>query len=172
MTNFHRGIEIERKYIIMKPCILTLSSLPGYTVSEIEQIYLLSSGNGTHRIRRRTMGGFTRYYETKKTRIDNMSAIEEEGEISAAEYATLAKRIDPVTRPIYKTRHTFLSGERTFEVDIYPDWKNTAIMETELPDRTTAAEIPPIIKVLREVTGMKNYSNAAMSRRFPEEERL
>ncbi len=98
-----------------------------------------------------------------------MSVIEDEAEISAEEYAELKEKIDTATRPLYKARHTFRYGEQLFEVDIYPEWENTAIMEAELPSRDTELFLPPFIKVVREVTGVKGYSNAAMSRSFPSE---
>ena len=49
---------------------------------------------------------------------------------------------------------------------------NTAIMETELDSREKQVKIPSFIEILREVTGDKAYSNAGMSRRFPEEDKL
>ena len=171
MAKLNRGIEIERKYIIMKPSVSDMSGYPDYSVSEIEQIYLSSPEGITHRVRRRSFGDVTRYYETRKTRIDKMSVIEDEGEISPEEYARLKENIDVATRPLHKTRHTFRYGEQVFEVDIYPEWSSTAIMEAELQARDTELLFPPFIKVLREVTGIKGYSNAAMSRDFPSEDK-
>ena len=42
-------------------------------------------------------------------------------------------------------------------------------METELESREEEVEFPSFIEILREVTGDKAYSNAAMSRTFPAE---
>jgi len=42
-------------------------------------------------------------------------------------------------------------------------------METELPSEDTNTDIPPFIKIIKEVTGIKAYSNASMSRAFPNE---
>ena len=170
MAKLNRGIEIERKYIIMKPSVEALITMPDYTVSDIEQTYLASDGNVTHRVRARMTGGITTYYETKKTRIDAMSVIEDEGVITAAEYNELLQGIDPATRTLKKTRHTFSFGGLTVEIDVYPEWEHTAIMECELPSRETVPTFPDFIKILREVTGVKGYSNASMSRRFPPEE--
>ena len=61
-------------------------------------------------------------------------------------------------------------GGQLFEIDVYPAWKNTAIMETELDDREREVEIPTFIEIIREVTGYKAYSNASMSKSFPKED--
>ena len=162
-------IEIERKYVISMPDVCAMQSEEGYTSSDIEQIYLKSSPRVTHRIRSRAKGGVTKYTETKKVRISGMSAYEDEREITESEFLTLRENIDPDTTPIIKTRHTFVYQSQLFEIDVYPNWQTCAIMETELPSEDTVVEIPSFIKIIKEVTGIKAYSNASMSRSFPEE---
>ena len=162
-------IEIERKYVISMPDVCAMQSEEGYTSSDIEQIYLKSSPRVTHRIRSRTKGGVTKYTETKKVRISGMSAYEDEREITESEFLTLRENIDPDTTPIIKTRHTFVYQSQLFEIDVYPNWQSCAIMETELPSEDTVVEIPSFIKIIKEVTGIKAYSNASMSRVFPKE---
>lgn len=162
-------IEIERKYVISMPDVCAMQSEKNYTASDIEQIYLKSSPRITHRIRSRTKGGVTKYTETKKMRISGMSAIEDEREITESEFLSLRESIDPDTTPIIKTRHTFVYCGQLFEIDIYPNWKSCAIMETELPSEDTEVEIPTFINIIKEVTGIKAYSNASMSRVFPKE---
>ena len=163
------NLEIERKYVIAMPDIAQLALEDSYSSSEIIQIYLRGRAGETHRVRRRTYDGISIYTETRKLRIDEMSVAETEGEISEAEFDSLSRDILDGTRPVRKTRHTFVSGGQLFEIDIYPEWKNTAIMETELPSRETSVAIPDFIRIIREVTGDKAYSNASMSRTFPKE---
>ena len=98
-----------------------------------------------------------------------MSVTEIEGKISEERFAELSSHIADGTKPVIKTRHTFLYKGKIFEIDVYPEWKSTAIMETELSDREECVEIPSFIEIIREVTGEKVYSNAAMSRIFPTE---
>ena len=164
------GVEIERKFIIKKPYLPELSKREGYTKSEILQIYLPAPKGETHRIRSRSYGKSTVYIETKKRRIDPMSVIETEREIDEAEFTALSQNIKRGTRPIHKFRHTFPYKDHVFEIDIYPEWRDTCIMEVELEKRDTPVDLPPFIKIIKEVTGGKNYSNAAMSRSFPREE--
>ena len=98
-----------------------------------------------------------------------MSSTETEREISPDEFDILAKNIKEGTNPINKTRFTFKYEGQTFEIDVYPEWKSSAIMETELEDRDTVVEFPDFIKILSDVTGNRRYSNAAMAKSFPEE---
>ena len=169
-NNTKSAVEIERKYIIKMPDLSVLSSQNDYTVSEILQIYLPSEQGETRRVRRRASKDRTLYIETKKLRIDGMSSEEIERELTEGEFDLLASSPLAGTSPIIKARHTFIFEGQLFEIDIYPQWKSTAIMETELQARDTKIEMPPFIEIVREVTGVKGYSNAAMSRSFPPEE--
>ncbi len=162
-------IEIERKYIIKMPSVAFLRGEEGYTESRIVQIYLESENGVTHRIRSRKYEGFTEYTETKKTRVDSMSAFEEEKEISEEKFLCLSEKIKSGSHPLIKTRYTFLYKGVKVEIDVYPGWERSAILETELETREAVAELPSFIEVVREVTGDKRYSNAAMSQVFPKE---
>lgn len=163
-------IEIERKYIIAMPDISRLRELCGFTESRIEQIYLSTASGNTHRVRKRDFGNAVEYTETCKERIDGMSVREREREISENEFMALSKNIAEGTRPLKKIRYTFDFSNQTFELDVYPEWKSTAIMETELKSRDEMVEMPDFITIIREVTGERAYSNASMSRNFPKEE--
>ena len=164
------GLEIERKYIIKMPNLAELELQNGYSKSDILQIYLPSSVGETHRIRRRDYGDRVVCTETRKIRIDKLSSTEIEGEIDLATFDKMASEPLAGTQPILKTRHTFLYLSQLFEIDVYPQWQNTAIMETELDSGDRVVEIPSFINIIREVTGNKAYSNAGMSRAFPTEE--
>ena len=170
MAEFKEGIEIERKYIIMKPDVELLRKQEGYTVSEIRQTYLASSDAVTRRVRHRRYKDADRYYETIKMRVDGMSSLESEREVSCEEYELLLRDIKAGTSTIIKERHTFEHLGHTIEIDIYPEWCRTAILEVELPTRDTPVRLPSFISVLREVTGNKGYSNASMAKQFPPED--
>ena len=162
-------IEIERKYVIMMPTDEELSSSDSHTSSRITQIYLDSAKGTTHRVRRREWETGTVYYETLKQRIDAISVVETEGEIGKERYLELAANPARGTHPITKVRHTFSYLGKLFEVDIYPEWQKTCILETELSSREETVEFPEFIKVVREVTGEREYSNHSMSHSFPPE---
>lgn len=163
-------LEIERKYIIEMPDERVIALQEKYTSTEIEQIYLTSAEGITHRVRARKGVSGTVYTETKKIRLTKLSAIEDEREIDEKEYNELKKDIKAGTRVIKKTRYTFEFSNQLFEIDVYPEWKRTAIMETELEDEDVTVSMPPFISIKREVTGMRAYSNAGMSHEFPKED--
>ncbi len=163
------GVEIERKFIIEKPDTQILSRIEGYTESEILQIYLAAGSGETRRIRRRAYSEKTLFFETHKIRIDRMSATEIEKEISEEEFEEKRQMIKSGTSPVKKIRYTFLYEGHTFEIDVYPEWKRSSIMEVELKSREEKVEFPPFVKIIKEVTGNKDYSNASMSRKFPKE---
>ena len=163
--------EIERKFIIEKPSLEALAQFEGYSASEILQIYLENTERGaTHRIRRRAfLGGAVEFTENTKERIDRMSVIEREESISEERFYALAKKIDKRTRPLKKCRYTVPFGGRTLEIDVYPEWEKSCILEIELQGREDGYELPDFIQVIKEVTGDKRYSNHSMSVIFPEE---
>jgi len=167
------NVEIERKYIIAKPDSEQMAGMSDYTESDILQIYLTSPENLTRRIRRRSyLGGRVEYTETAKIRIDKMSSREFERELSEEEFCKLSDLRAPGRAPIRKIRHSFTYLGQLFEIDEYPEWKATCIMETELASREDKVEFPDFIRVIAEVTGDKRYSNAAMSGHFPEETKV
>ena len=167
--NSDKHIETERKYIIRKPDVKFLEGLEGYTVSEITQIYLSLSKEKTDRIRKRVFPSRTDYTRTVKLRVDKMSNIENEREITEEEFTELSAYMREDTVPLSKTRHTFSYLGKTFEIDIYPYWERSCIMEVELDFSDRDVTLPPFIEIIREVTGDRTYSNALMSKSFPSE---
>ena len=166
MTN----LEIERKYVIEKPSLEKMRECDAYTASDIVQIYLDAEAGVTRRVRSRAYSdGRVQYFETEKERVDEMSSIEREREITKVDFDNFSLQIAAKTRPIIKTRHTFDYLGQTFEIDVYPEWERTCIMEIELASRATEVQMPDFIHIIAEVTGDRRYSNAAMSRSFPEE---
>ncbi len=162
-------VEIERKYVIKLPQRAVLACLDGYSESEILQIYLKGAPGLTHRVRRRTEVGVSVFTETKKRRIDKMSSFEDECEIDEQRFSELAKEQREGSMPILKRRITFIYEERLFEIDIYPSWTKSCIMEIELSTREEEIIFPPFIEIIADVTGEKAYSNSSMSQKFPDE---
>lgn len=166
------SIETERKYIICMPDISDMAKEQDYSVSSITQTYLSSPAGITNRVRKRVYADTVTYTQTKKIRIDKISSYEDEREISEKEYSALLSDIKHGTTPVIKERHTFSYLGQVFEIDIYPQWSITAIMETELDDKDKEVIMPPFISIVREVSGLSGYSNAAMSHSFPQEDEI
>lgn len=162
-------IETERKFIILIPDAKRMSEIPGHGVSDITQTYLDSAPGITERVRMREYPERTEYTHTKKRRISPVSSIEDERELGPREYSSLLGRIKPGTRAIRKTRHTLPYLSHTLEIDIYPEWEHQCIMECELDGEDEDITLPDFITVIREVTGIKKYTNASMAKEFPKE---
>ncbi len=160
-------VEIERKFIIKMPSAEALQAMPNYSKSDICQIYVESPRGITHRVRSRKYPDRTDFTETVKIRLDKMSADENESFITEERFLEMSKKIKSGTAPLIKVRHTFDWHGHTFEINIYPEWEDTCILEVELTSRDEAIEFPEVITPICEVTGVKAYTNAAMSQRFP-----
>ena len=172
MEKFNIGIETERKYIIKMPDFKQISTQNHYSKSEILQIYLSGAEGETRRVRRRIFDDKIQYTETRKIRINATSSTEMEREITEEEFSSVSSLALQGYTPIEKTRFTFIYNNQLLEIDVYPNWTKTAILETELDSPDKIVEFPDFIKIIREVTGDKAYSNAGMSRKFPEEDVL
>ncbi len=162
-------LEIERKWLIVRPDEASLAAWPGGERSEIVQTYLVSRTGETRRVRARTRGGVTVYTCTVKRRLSAMAAEEDERVISAGEYAALLAEADPTCRPIEKVRWRLPWGALCCEVDLYPFWSRQAVLEIELPEVDCTVELPAALRVIAEVTGVRGYSNHALARTIPEE---
>ena len=165
------NIETEHKYIIKMPSQMLLSTLPS---SKIEQTYITSDGgdNVTERVRRREYDDRVVYTHTKKRRVSDMSHEEYEDEITAEEYGALLTRKCADTATLYKTRYLLSYMGQTFELDVYTFWQNIAVMELEVGKESDAVTLPPEIEVVREVTGDRRFTNAALSRSVPDESEI
>ena len=162
-------IETERKLVILMPDREKMKKEDNYTESRIEQIYLYDP-DITRRVRKREFSnGVCEYTENTKRRISRMSCIENERRISAEEYSDLSLRIEDGARPLAKMRITFSFVGKTVEIDTYPEWGKTAILEVELEREDENIALPEYITVVKEVTGEKAYSNHSMAHNFPKE---
>ena len=161
-----KKIETERKFIIQIPDAVALAAQADYTESEITQIYL-EDEECTHRIRKRCYGSVTEFTENTKRRISTLSCIENERTIDEAEFLLLSKKIQHGTAPLFKTRRTFSYDGKTVELDFYPQWQKSCVMEIELESERAELKLPDFIKIVREVTGERAYSNHSMAHKFP-----
>lgn len=160
--------EIERKYLIVRPedTVLARHSVQRW---EILQIYLRAEAGVTARIRQVIEGEETRYYYTEKRRINDVAAEELEREITDVEYLRLFRRVDTALKPIRKCRWRIPHAGHVLEVDIYPFWEKTAVLEIEFADESESAEIPAWITVLKDVTADHRYKNVSLAREVPQE---
>ena len=161
--------EIERKFLIYYPNIKELENMENCTKVDISQTYLKTKDDRERRIRARGIDGDYLYYLTEKRKISNMKRIEIERKLTQNEYLTLLMESDNKLHTIHKTRYCLSENNQYFEIDIYPEWKNQAIMEIELNDENENINTPKFIKIIKEVTNDDNYKNYQMSKEIPKE---
>lgn len=156
-------IELEKKFLIEYPKLDFIMEKYSAKKYEIEQIYLLSK-EGSRRIRKRKSDDKTAYIETIKIRINGSKCYEYEREISEEEYECFKADADPNCSPIIKDRYVFNYKGKALELDVYPFWKDKAVLEIELKSEEDPYFIPDEIKVLKDVSDDKKYKNAALAR--------
>lgn len=154
-------IETERKYLIKLPTEQQLKE-NNCNKTGISQTYLKRNDPKVERrVRKKTASGVTAYYYTEKRKISNMSRGEVERKISQNEYEALLLEGE---KSLVKDRYTFYYVEQYFELDIYPDWENEAILEIELASEQQEVVFPDWITVIKEVTGDDRYKNANLAK--------
>lgn len=159
-----KPIETERKYLIEYPDINWLENNPNCQKTEIIQTYLTSAEGEELRIRQRGIAGDYVFFKTRKIKISELKRIEEEERISQSEYNTLLMCANPNMRPIRKTRYCLTYEGQYFEIDLYPFWKDKAILEIELRDEEKEIVFPSEIIIKEEVTDNPAYKNYALAK--------
>jgi CYTH domain-containing protein len=157
-------LEKEDKFLIES---LDPADIPvKWNESQIIQDYLVSPvANEERRVRARSDGDSTSYYYTVKRAVSPGVRVEEEKMISRREYETLRTLRNPEKCNIKKRRICFFWKEQFFEVDLFAEPQpGLALMEAERTDRTPELELPPFVKVIRNVTDEKQYSNSEIAR--------
>lgn len=156
--------EIERKYLIEYPDIKKLEKLKNCEKVDIMQTYLLSDNDDEVRIRQRGKDGHYIYYKTVKRKINNLKRVETEKRLNKDEYLDLLMKQDPKYKQIKKSRYCIMYKGIYYEIDIFPFWNDKAIMEVELRDENQKVQIPPFVKLIKEVTDDEMYKNRNLAK--------
>ena len=162
MNDIKMQIELEKKFLIEYPDLELLNEKYNPKKYDIEQIYLLSD-DGSRRIRRLREGDNCAYIETIKIRINGSKCYEYEREMTSEEYEALKSEADPERAPIIKDRYCFDYKNKLMELDVYPFWKDKAVLEIELESEEDEYFIPPEITVIKDVSDEKKYKNAQLA---------
>ena len=161
--------EIERKFLIYYPNLKELDNMPNCTKVDITQTYLKSDNDVERIVRARGINGDYLYYLTEKRKITNLKRIEIERKLSQDEYLKLLMESDNRLHTIHKTRYCLTENNQYFEIDIYPEWDNQAIMEIELSSEDEEIKVPSFIEIIDEVTDKEEYKNYQMAKEMPKQ---
>ena len=160
-----RPLETKRKYLIAYPDVHALEQRQNCRRVEILQTYLKSDIPGEMiRIRQRGRDGNYLYYKTRKRMVEGMKRIEMEERLTKNEYLDLLMQADPDYRPIRKQRFCLSENGLYYNIDLFPQWNDQALMEIELYDKDEQVRFPEGIRVIREVTGEAEFSNPSIAR--------
>lgn len=156
-------VEMERKYLVEYPNIKELENMSNCQKVEIIQTYLMSENGEEIKIRQRGKEGNYLYYKTTKKRINNTKQVEKEKRLSKEEYLELLMKADPNCKQIRKTRYCLTHDKKYYEVDVYPFWKDKAIVEVSYND-SKEYKLPSLFNVLKDVTNDERYKNYSLSK--------
>lgn len=156
-------IEMERKFLIAYPDLEWLEAQPHCEKIDIIQTYLNGPEGDEIRVRQRGRNGSYIYFETIKRKLDDMRRVEIERRLTQTEYLTLLMDADTTKRQIRKTRYCLTYDNQYFEIDLYPFWKDQAIMEIELCEEDAELNFPAEITIIKEVTDDEAYKNASLA---------
>lgn len=160
-------LEIERKFLIEYP---NFEKIGFNRKIGITQTYLTrKDDNIERRIRSWRENQHIKYYYTEKKFLTGFTREEVETEISKEEYIALKNEEDFSIPTVEKIRYTLDFNHLTFEIDVYPFSNEYAIMEVELESENQEYTIPKNIKIVKEVTGIREYGNISLceAKSFP-----
>ncbi len=159
-------LEIERKFLIDYPDIEVLKSIKTCRKVPITQAYLTTPEEGRFRIRKRGGHNSAAYIKTIKMKISDIKRIEIENYISEKEYYNYISQEKYVTGIISKDRYCIVWNSTYYELDVYPFWKDKATVEIELLSENQPYQLPPFVKLIKEVTYEKEYRNLALAQKY------
>jgi CYTH domain-containing protein len=155
-------IEIERKFLLHDiPNDRELLSCRAEAL-EIEQWYLKVAKGFEDRIRRTAINQDTVYHHTYL--MSHSAGVREvqEQTIDREEYDLLRSACDPRRVQIVKRRLRFVFEDQAFELDVIrsPPARSCLILELQIETEGQEITLPPFVRVVREVTGERAYTNS------------
>ena len=161
-------VEIERKFLVREA---SLKAAENITLTEIESVYLNHSKISTlgvnhgltlqdseapleRRVTKRETDSIVKYFLTLKLGGQTLSRVESEIEIDEQAYKYMGDNFGESV--VNKKRFTFDYANNTFELDVFPDVR-LLLMEIELSDEKQLFELPPFVRIVRDVTGDKRF---------------
>lgn len=167
-------LESERKFLVKFPTSWSaLSEMFDdlIDVKRITQTYLKPEGKEPSARVRKTIAGLTgdtetEYHFNQKEFIEAGVHNEKEHELTKSQYEKYLKLAHPDKVEVAKTRFVFKFDDQVFELDVFKGaLKGLAILEIELNDIKDTVELPSFLKVIKEVTKDKRFTNFALADR-------
>lgn len=158
--------EEERKFLIEYPNIEELEKRPDCQKIEIIQSYYNNMKGDEIRVRELNDNDNKVFYKMVKKSVTSTTRIITEKRLTEKEYAALLEEAETSVHQIHKTRYCLTHENQYFEIDIYPFWKDKAIVEIELLQKDEEVRMPDFLKVIKEVTDNIEYKNFSLAKNF------
>jgi len=156
-----------RKFLVDYPDLNYLESLPNCVRVEIIQTYLKSPNGKEFRIRQRGKDGHYIYFQKKERILEDGRSVSIERRLSPSEYLKLLMEADTSMKQIRKTRYCLTYGNTYFELDVFPFWKDKAMLKCPVrEDNGEPLLFPSFLHVQEEVTDNDDYKNATLAARI------
>jgi adenylate cyclase len=164
-------IEIERRFLVKLPLKWYARPFLAFVDrKKIYQTYLKEERYIVSRIRCEILYKFgeelatTSFTYTRKNAVFPGMCEEDEIVLTPERYGAKAKVIDPTRNRIEKIRYMLPFYGRMFELDVFEGkLSGLSILEIELDSLDEKVYLPPYIKILKEITTDRWYSNYNLS---------
>ena len=122
------------------------------------------------RVRQRGSHGSYIYVKTTVQQTADGHFLETEQRLTKDEYLSLLMDADTSLRQIRKNRYCLTENNLYFEIDVYPFWKQQALLEIQVIDPHQHIAFPPFLSILRDVTHNSAYKSYGISQHIPPED--
>lgn len=166
------GAPVEKfhKYLIEvdDELLERLKKEDNYSTSHIVQHYLTGDGTHERRIRRRERNGDVMFVYSESNYISGNERIKVDRVLTERQYKDYGFQIDPDLNVTDKMRYSFINDDSFYKLDVYDFDQTKGILSTETRTDETEAKVPEYVRVIKDVTGDKNYKNyyLAKSQKF------
>lgn len=155
---------VEKKYLIKMPDVNQLIKNKHCRKVHVKQHYLIDETKKEQEkivLRREKNKNF--YYKVnKKNNVKYSQAIK------ADDYINKLEDENNKFYHIYKDRYYYIYDSRCIKIDIFPFWKDKAILEVDILNDRESIKFPKFIEVLEEVTTIDSYKNYYLAEKYNE----
>lgn len=153
---------VEKKYLIKMPDINQLIKNKQCRKVHVKQHYLIDETKQEKEkivLRRENNKNF--YYKVNKK--DNVKYSKS---ISADQYINKLEDENNKFYHIYKDRYYYIYDSRCIKIDVFPFWKDKAILEVDILNDRENIKFPKFIEVIEEVTDNEKYKNYYLAEEY------
>ena len=155
-----KPVEKFFKYLIEidEDTIEKIKNEANYSNMHIEQDYLVSTNGNERRIRRRDRNGTSLYSYSEARYISNNERVKKDKVLSEREYFEYKAEVDKNLKSINKDRHSFISNNMFYKLDIFDFDKSKGILAVQA-SKNDDIKMPSYIKVIKDITDERSYKN-------------